>query len=103
MDWVSRVVLAWRLSNTLGAEFFVEALEEVLPIAPAIFRPSRLRKKQASGRQLVEPRERNPVRLQTSLAGRVWVSIMREEGHFWAEAGRGYATAPTSLGSRTRL
>jgi hypothetical protein len=25
MDWVSRVVLAWRLSNTLGAEFCVEA------------------------------------------------------------------------------
>jgi putative transposase len=30
MDWVSRVVLAWRLSNTLGAEFCVEALEEAL-------------------------------------------------------------------------
>jgi len=30
MDWVSRVVLAWRLSNTLDAEFCVEALEEVL-------------------------------------------------------------------------
>jgi len=26
MDWVSRAVLAWRLSNTLGAEFCVEAL-----------------------------------------------------------------------------
>jgi putative transposase len=25
MDWVSRAVLAWRLSNTLGAEFCVEA------------------------------------------------------------------------------
>ena len=30
MDWVSRAVLAWRLSNTLGAEFCVEALEEAL-------------------------------------------------------------------------
>ena len=30
MDWVSRAVLAWRLSNTLGAEFGVEALEEAL-------------------------------------------------------------------------
>jgi putative transposase len=27
---VSRAVLAWRLSNTLGAEFCVEALEEAL-------------------------------------------------------------------------
>src|SRR5712672_3210907 len=26
MDWVSRAVLAWRLSNTLGADFCVEAL-----------------------------------------------------------------------------
>jgi putative transposase len=30
MDWVSRAVLAWRVSNTLGADFCVEALEEVL-------------------------------------------------------------------------
>jgi putative transposase len=30
MDWVSRAVLAWRLSNTLAAEFCVEALEEAL-------------------------------------------------------------------------
>jgi putative transposase len=30
MDWVSRAVLAWRLSNTLGIEFCVDALEEAL-------------------------------------------------------------------------
>ena len=30
MDWVSRVALSWRLSNTLGADFCVEALEEAL-------------------------------------------------------------------------
>jgi putative transposase len=30
MDCVSRAVLAWRLSNTLGAEFCVEALEDAL-------------------------------------------------------------------------
>src|SRR4051794_8104665 len=35
MDWVSRAVLAWRLSNTLGAEFCVEALED----APLLHRP----------------------------------------------------------------
>ena len=28
MDWVSRLVLSWRLSNTLGADYCVEALEE---------------------------------------------------------------------------
>ena len=30
MDWVSRYVLAWRLSNLLDASFCVEALEEAL-------------------------------------------------------------------------
>jgi putative transposase len=30
MDWVSRAVLAWRLSNALGTDFCVEALEEAL-------------------------------------------------------------------------
>jgi putative transposase len=30
MDWVSRAVLAWRLSNALGADFCVDALEEAL-------------------------------------------------------------------------
>jgi putative transposase len=30
MDWASRAVLAWRLSNTLGTEFCVDALEEAL-------------------------------------------------------------------------
>ena len=30
MDWYSRYVLAWRLSNTLEAGFCAEALEEAL-------------------------------------------------------------------------
>ena len=30
MDWYSRYVLAWRLSNTLDADFCVEALKEAL-------------------------------------------------------------------------
>ena len=30
MDWASRAMLTWRLSNTLGADFCVEALEEAL-------------------------------------------------------------------------
>ncbi|CAO3425396.1 Mobile element protein [Azospirillum doebereinerae] len=30
MDWHSRKVLAWRLSNTMHADFCVEALEEAL-------------------------------------------------------------------------
>jgi putative transposase len=30
MDWASRKVLAWRLSNTMDAAFCVEALKEAL-------------------------------------------------------------------------
>jgi putative transposase len=39
MDWASRRVLAWRLSNTLDASFCIEALEEALGCyeAPEIF------------------------------------------------------------------
>ena len=39
MDWSSRKVLSWRLSNTLEASFCVEALEEALANygAPEIF------------------------------------------------------------------
>ena len=33
MDWYSRRVLAWRVSNTLDSDFCVEALEDAL--APA--------------------------------------------------------------------
>lgn len=38
MDWVSRYVLAWRLSNLLDASFCIEALEEALSTGrPEIF------------------------------------------------------------------
>jgi putative transposase len=39
MDWASRAVLAWRLSNTLDADFCVRALEDALARfgRPAIF------------------------------------------------------------------
>ena len=38
MDWFSRHVLAWRLSNTLEGRFCLEALEEALSLAtPEIF------------------------------------------------------------------
>ena len=35
MDWVSRCVLAWELSNTLDSEFCVLALEAALEAHPA--------------------------------------------------------------------
>jgi len=30
MDWASRAVLSWRLSNTMDTSFCLEALEEAL-------------------------------------------------------------------------
>jgi putative transposase len=39
MDWFSRFVTAWRLSNTLSVEFCIEAVEETLDLygCPEIF------------------------------------------------------------------
>lgn len=38
MDWFSRFVLAWRLSNSMDVDFCVEALEEALGYgSPEIF------------------------------------------------------------------
>src|SRR5215470_10920453 len=41
MDWASRAVLSWRLSNTMDSSFCVEALEEALARfgKPEIFNP----------------------------------------------------------------
>ena len=39
MDWFSRYVLSWRISNTLDAAFCVEALEEALEEALGQGRP----------------------------------------------------------------
>lgn len=35
MDWASRKVLSWRLSNTLDADFCIEALKEALARFPS--------------------------------------------------------------------
>lgn len=42
MDWATRKVLAWRLSNTMDADFCIEALEEALA---RYGRPERLTEK----------------------------------------------------------
>ena len=43
MDWASRMVLAWRLSNTLDSSFCVDALEEAITKygCPEIFNTDR--------------------------------------------------------------
>ena len=38
IDWYSRYVLSWRLSNTMNADFCIEALQEALKFGiPEIF------------------------------------------------------------------
>ena len=39
MDWSTRKVLSWRVSNTMEADFCIEALEEAMDLfgRPAIF------------------------------------------------------------------
>jgi len=58
MDWVSRAVLAWRLSNTLGAEFCVEALEEALSQygRPEIFNTARACPRESGGQPVHQRR-----------------------------------------------
>jgi putative transposase len=63
MDWVSRAVLAWRLSNTLG----VEALEEAL---------SRYRRPEVLKQQIAQLPSRGYVSRLTLLYGAsVWALI----------------------------
>ena len=50
MDWYSRKVLAWQLSNTLDHQFCVEALDEALSVygSPEIFNSDQGRQFSAS-------------------------------------------------------
>ena len=65
MDWFSRYVLSWRISNTLEVDFCLEALDEALSIGkPEIFNSDQ-------GSQLTSPRftghlEMDTVEHQTS-------------------------------------
>ncbi len=40
MDWYSRYVLTWQLSNTLDSTFCVDALQQALQVAPQGHRPA---------------------------------------------------------------
>lgn len=105
MDWHSRYVLAWRLSNTLEVDFCVEALEEALSKGrPEIFNTdqgSQFTSEAFTGRLLAQG-------IQVSMDGRgrcmdnvfverLWRSIKYEEVYLKAyqngsEARRGIGT-----------
>ena len=53
MDWVTRKVLSWRVSNTMDADFCIEALEEALERfgKPEIFNTDQGSRADSSGRR----------------------------------------------------
>ena len=75
MDWVSRAVLAWRLSNTLGAEFCVEALEEALSRygKPEIFNTDQSLPRRRPG-AANSPATTSPARCKTTRSRSAWMA-----------------------------
>lgn len=77
MDWFSRYVLSWRVSNTLEVAFCLEALEEALALAtPDIFNSDQ-------GSQFTSPRftdrlEREGIRISMDGRGRALDNVFVE-------------------------
>ena len=93
MDWASRRVLAWRLSNTLDTFFCTEALEEAIRKygAPEIFNTDQ--GSQFTSNAFVEKIESNGIKVSMDGKGcwrdnvfveRVWKSIKYEEVYLHA-------------------
>ena len=87
MDWYSRYVLSWRLSNTLEAEFCVEALQEALSRGtPEIFNTDQ--GSQFTSREFTDVVQSNQVAISMDGRGRaldnvfierLWWSVKYEE------------------------
>ena len=77
MDWYSRYVLAWSLSNTLDAGFCVEALEEALGKGrPEVFNTDQ--GSQFTSEGFTEPLEQHGVRVSMDGKGRYTDNIFVE-------------------------
>jgi putative transposase len=95
MDWYSRYVLAWRLSNTLDADFCIEALEEALEKgAPEIFNTDQ--GSQFTSQAFTNLLEQHGVRVSMDGKGRytdnlfierLWRSLKYEEVYLKAYSG----------------
>jgi transposase InsO family protein len=107
MDWVSRAVLAWRLSNTLGADFCVEALEQALAQygKPEIFNTDQ--GCQFTSSEFTGVPERGGITISMDGKGRcmdnifverLWRSMKYEEVYLHAYASVAEAKAGTALG-----
>ncbi len=95
MDWYSRYVVAWRLSNTLDADFCVETLEEALGKGPPeVFNTDQ--GSQFTGEAFTELLERHGVRISMDGKGRysdnifverLWRTVKYEEVYLKAYSG----------------
>ena len=95
MDWYSRHVMAWRLSNTLDADFCVEALEEALGRGtPEVFNTDQ--GSQFTGEAFTGVLEQNNVRISMDGKGRysdnifverLWRTVKYEEVYLKAYFG----------------
>ena len=95
MDWYSRHVVAWRLSNTLNADFCVEALEEALGKGtPEVFNTDQ--GSQFTGEGFTALLQRHGVRISMDGKGRyrdnifverLWRTVKYEEVYLKAYSG----------------
>ncbi len=87
MDWYSRYVVAWRLSNTMDADFCVEALEEALgKVTPEVFNTDQ--GSQFTSEGFTDLLEQNGIKISMDgkgryadniLAERLWRTVKYEE------------------------
>ena len=87
MDWYSRYVLAWRLSNTLDADFCVEALRDALRTGkPVVFNTDQ--GSQFTGKAFTEILEQRGIKISMDGKGsyrdnlfieRLWRTVKYEE------------------------
>lgn len=80
LDWYSRYILAWQVSNTLDASFCIEALDQALAKAqPEIFNSDQ--GAQFTSRAFIERLQRAKVSISMDGRGRVFDNIFVER--FW--------------------
>jgi putative transposase len=77
IDWYSRYVLAWRLSNTLDVNFCIETLEEALTIAcPDFFNSDQ--GSQFTSNAFIAVLEKHPIAISMDGKGRAYDNIFVE-------------------------
>ena len=105
MDWYSRKVLAWRVSNTLSADFCVEAVQEAIDLygTPEMFNTDQ--GSQFAGSQFVSLLTSHGIRISMDGKGcwrdnvfveRLWRSVKYEE--VYLHAYQGVAEAKAGIG-----